>query len=99
MLKFFNLNLNFLKSILYFWFWSLGFCPGFKPSREFLEYATKEVEQIMKKTHASYEDAVDDAVISILLLKKREFKKDHRVWLHKSTTKRKSERPCLSRDA
>ena len=77
----------------------LGFCPGFKPSREFLEFATKEVEQIMKKTHASFEDAVDDAVISILLLKKREFKKDHRVWLHKSTIKRKSERPCLSRDA
>ena len=62
----------------------LGYCPGYTPSKEFLESATQYLKDVIQIHHLEYAEALDDVVRSIYLYKLNRYKKDHRVFLYKS---------------
>ena len=62
----------------------LGYCPGYTPSKEFLETATQYLKSVIQYRRLEYSEALDDVVRSIYLYKLNRYKKDHRVFLYKS---------------
>lgn len=74
----------------------LGYCPGYTPSREFLESAAQYIKSVIQNYHLAYTEALEDVVRSIYAYKVNAFKKDHRVFLHKTSLQRNEREPLSS---